>query len=255
MISVEAIEPVVSQWGEGSIWHEGTLLYVDIEKHLIHQYAPISGETKSWNVGQRVGTVVPAESGKLLWAGDHGFYLLDPTTGESTQLSEKKAGDATLYKLLPSGESEISVPNVTNSNGIVWTKNGNTCYYIDTPRRQVLAFDYSNGSLSNERVAVDTSAIDASPDGMAIDENDQIWVAFCHGACVTQYDPSSGEEKQRVAIPALETTSCAFGGENLDELYITTGIHKSEVEEHAGKLFVIKGLGVKGQAANVAKGF
>jgi len=284
MINVEAIDSVVSQWGEGALWHEGNLLYVDIENHLIHQYSPSTGETKNWNVGQRVGTVVPTESGKLLWAGDQGFYSLDPATGESTALGDpepekannrfndgkvspdgiffagtislvKEAGDAALYQLTPENGVEEVVGNVTNSNGIAWTADGKTCYYIDTPRRQVLAFDYANGTLTNERVAVDTSAIDASPDGMAIDENDQIWVAFCHGACVTQYNPTTGEELQRVAIPAMETTSCAFGGENLDELYITTGIHKSEVEADAGKLFVVRGLGVKGQPANVAKGY
>lgn len=284
MINVQSIDSTVSKWGEGAIWHEGKLLYVDIEGHLIHEFDPKSQTTQSWNVGQRVGTVVPAESGKLLWAGDHGFYLLDRTSGESEALVDpeptkannrfndgkvspdglffagtislvKEEGDAALYQLTGDKKAKLALDQVTNSNGIVWTADGATCYYIDTPRRQVLAFDYIDSTLQNERVVVDTSAIDASPDGMAIDENDQIWVAFCHGACVAHYNPKTGEELQRVAVPALETTSCAFGGENLDELYITTGIHKTEVEADAGKLFVVTGLGVKGQKASVAKGF
>ncbi len=59
---------------------------------------------------------------------------------------------------------------------------------------------------------------------------------------------------QKVEIPCMETTACAFGGHYFDELYVTTGVHKSEVEEHAGRLFVIKGLGIKGVAANAYKG-
>ena len=80
------------------------------------------------------------------------------------------------------------------------------------------------------------------------------WIAFCHGACVACYDPTTGKELHRVELPCLETTACAFGGANLDELYITTGIHKTEQEEHAGKLFKVTGLGVTGVPANPFKG-
>jgi len=127
-------------------------------------------------------------------------------------------------------------------------------YYIDTPRREIMAFDYVDGMISNERVVVDTKHIDASPDGMTIDSNGNLWTAFCHGACVACFNPVTGKEEERVEIPCLETTACAFGGENLDELYITTGIHKSEVEEHAGKLWKVTGLGVSGLPSHAFNG-
>ena len=144
---------------------------------------------------------------------------------------------------------------VTNSNGIAWNSTGDTVYYIDTPRRAVLAFDYSSdtGEFTNERVAFQTTQIDASPDGMTIDEDGNLWIAFCHGACVVQYSPT-GELLQEIELPCLETTACAFGGHYFDELYVTTGVHKSEKEEHAGRLFVIKGLGIKGVRANAYRG-
>jgi len=82
---------------------------------------------------------------------------------------------------------------------------------------------------------------------MAIDEDDNVWIAFCHGACVIQYCTETGKELRKIDLPCLETTACVFGGENLDELYVTTGIHKSEVEEDAGLVFKITGLGVRGQ--------
>ena len=272
-----------SQWGEGAIWWQGALYYVDIEAHLVIRFDPLTGEEQSWNVGQRVGTVVPRAQGGLLCAGDHGFFFLDPSTGEITAIADpepeknnnrfndgkcspdgaffagtislvKQTGDARLYRLGADLSVSAAYGPVTNSNGIVWSSDGKTVYYIDTPRREILAFDYRDGNLLNERSVVSTTAIDASPDGMCIDENDNLWVAFCHGACVINYDPKTRQELRRIDLPCLETTSCAFGGDDLSDLYVTTGIHKSVQEEHGGRLFVIKGLGVKGQAAHAFTG-
>ncbi|MFY7817418.1 MAG: SMP-30/gluconolactonase/LRE family protein [Akkermansiaceae bacterium] len=272
-----------AQWGEGAIWSQGALYYVDIEKHLVIRFDPITGEETFWNVGQRVGTVVPRANGGLLCAGDHGFFFLDPRNGEVTPIADpepektnnrfndgkcspdgaffagtislaKQAGDASLYRLGADLSVKKAYGPVTNSNGIVWSSDARTVYYIDTPRREILSFDYLNGALCHERSVVSTANIDASPDGMCIDENDHLWVAFCHGACVVNYDPISGKELRRVVLPCLETTSCAFGGKDLAELYVTTGIHKSVEEEHGGRLFVIRGLGVKGQPSHAFAG-
>jgi sugar lactone lactonase YvrE len=89
---------------------------------------------------------------------------------------------------------------------------------------------------------------------MSIDADGNLWIAFCHGACVVCFDPESGEELRRVDLPCLETTACTFGGPELADLYVTTGVHKSVVEEHAGRLFVIRGLGVHGLPANAFAG-
>lgn len=274
-----------SQWGEGPIWWQGRLFYVDIEGCHVWSYDPASGEERSWNVGQRVGTVVPRREGGLVIAGYNGFSFLDEESGEVTPIADpeadkgdnrfndgkcspdgrffagtistvKKTGDAALYRL----DRDLSVTEafggVTNSNGIVWTADGGTVFYIDTPRQAVLAFDYDRetGALSNERVAFTTAdAVAASPDGMAIDADGNLWIAFCHGACVVCFDPS-GRELRRVALPCREVTAVAFGGDNLTDLYITTGIPGSEVEEHAGRLFVARGLGVTGTSAHAFGG-
>lgn len=275
MLTVEPVSSIRSRWGEGPIWWNDALYYVDIEGHEVHRYDPVSGEERSWNVGQRVGTVVPREAGGLVIAGDHGLFFLDEESGELSPIADpeadkpdnrfndgkcspdgrffagtislvKKTGDARLYRLDQDLSLHEAFGPVTNSNGIVWSGDGRTVYYIDTPRREVLAFDYEDGQLRNPRTAVSTVGIDASPDGMTIDADDHLWVAFCHGACVVCYDPISGNELRRVELPCLETTACAFGGPGLCDLYVTTGIHKSVVEEHAGRLFVVRGLGVRG---------
>lgn len=278
-MKIETAGEIRSKWGEGPIWWEGALYYVDIEGHRVIRFDPASGEEKTWDVGERVGTVVPREAGGLVIAGDSGFHFLDPESGALTAIGDpepdksdnrfndgkcspdgrffagtislvKKTGDARLYRLDHDASIHEVFGPVTNSNGIVWNAAGDVCYYIDTPRKEVLAFDYAEGHLTNMRSVVDTSHHEASPDGMTIDADGHLWIAFCHGACVACFSPESGEELRKIDLPCLETTACAFGGPELADLYVTTGIHKTEVEEHAGRLLVIRGLGVSGLPSN-----
>ncbi len=277
-MTVEAIGTYRSTWGEGPIWVNGRLVYVDIESHKVISFNPETGDEVIWKVGQRVGTVVPRASGGFVAAGDQGFFFLSEE-GEVSAITDpepekennrfndgkcapdghffagtislvKKEGDADLYRLSPDLAVTKAYGPVTNSNGIVWNADGKTCYYIDTPKKEVLAFDYQDGVLTNPHRVVSLNHIESSPDGMAIDEKGHLWIAFCHGACVTSFDPASGYEIQRVELPCLETTACAFGGPDLADLYVTTGVHKTEKEEHAGRIFVIKGLGVTGLPTN-----
>jgi len=283
MIRTEPVGTLRSTWGEGPIWWNQALYYVDIEGHKVHRYDPVDGSEKTWDVGQRVGTVVPRASGGLVIAGDHGLFFLDEETGALTAIADpeadkpdnrfndgkcspdgrffagtislvRKTGDAALYRLDPDLSLHPAYGPVTTSNGIVWTEDGKTVYYIDTPRREVLAFDYAEGELTHPRVVIQTGHIDASPDGMAIDTNGHLWIAFCHGGCVSCFDPADGNELRRVTLPCLETTACAFGGPNLEDLFITTGVHKTAQETHAGRLFVVRGLNVRGLPAHAFAG-
>lgn len=284
MTTVEPIGNIHCQWGEGPLWWRDALYFVDIEGRLVHRFDPAEGSGKSWNVGQRVGTVVPRESGGLVIAGDHGLSFLDEETGHLTAIADpepdkpdnrfndgkcapdgrffagtislaKKTGDAKLYRLDPDLTLHEAFGPVTNSNGIVWSLDGKTVFYIDTPRKEVLAFDYeSDGHLRNLRSVISTAHHVSSPDGMTLDSDGNLWIAFCHGGCVICFDPKSGEELRRVDFPCAETTACAFGGPELKELYVTTGINKNADEEHDGRLFVVRGLGVKGVPASAFAG-
>ena len=268
-----------AKWGEGPIWWQSRLYYVDIEGHCVISFDPKTGEEEVLPVGERVGTVVPRARGGLVIAGDTGFQLLDedgnlkPLHDPESEKTDnrfndgkcspdgrffagtislvKKEGDASLYSLNPDLGVQEVFGGVTNSNGLAWSPGGKKVYYIDTPRREIWAFDYdaTTGEWRNKEVVVNTGHIDSSPDGMVMDEEGKVWVAFCHGGCVARFDLESGEELSRVEFPCVETTACTWGGENLDELYVTTGIHKSIEEEDAGRLFVVKGLGVKGLPA------
>lgn len=282
---IEVVGTRRARWGEGPIWWRERLYYVDIEGRQVRCFDPRTGAERCWDAGQRVGTVVPRVRGGLVIAGDHGFAFLDEPTGTVTPIADpephqqdnrfndgkcspdgrffagtistvKKAGAAALYRL----DRDLSVTEafggVTNSNGIAWTADGRTVFYIDTPRRAVLAFDYDaeSGALANERTAFPTAgAVAASPDGMAIDAEGNLWIAFCHGSCVVCFD-QNGKELRRIELPCREVTAVAFGGRDLADLYVTTGVPGSGAEEHAGRLFVVRGLGVEGTPANAFGG-
>jgi len=278
--SVETVGRHVAQWGEGPLWWKGRLLYVDIEGHKVLCFDPDRGEEESWDVGERVGTVVPRASGGLVIAGDNGISFFDPSTGEKKTVADpesekrpdnrfndgkcdpsgrfwagtislvKKTGDAKLYMLDTGRQLHEKIPGVTNSNGIAWSADHTTLYYIDTPTKKMQAFDYDNvtGAIANPRVCADftTFGVEGSPDGMTMDAEGNLWVAVCHGGCVLCIDPATGAEVRRVDFPCIETTACAFGGEALDVLYVTTGVKKDLEEKSAGRLFAVHGLGVKG---------
>ncbi|MCB1224230.1 MAG: SMP-30/gluconolactonase/LRE family protein [Verrucomicrobiales bacterium] len=283
MIRPEPIGNRVSLWGEGPLWHQNHLLYVDIEAHCLVRFDPASGDETSWDVGQRVGTVVPRACGGWVWAGDHGLFFFDPGTGESTAITDpephlpdnrfndgkcdpngrfwagticlKKRPEAALYCLDTDLRIERKFAPVTNSNGLAWNRAADTFFYIDTPSKKVRAFDFdpASGAIENERVIWDTSADPSSPDGMTIDSEDRLWIAFCHGGKVVCFDPRTQRVEEQIEFPCIETTACAFGGSDLGDLYITTGIKPGLQEKEAGRLFVCR-PGATGVAANCFAG-
>jgi sugar lactone lactonase YvrE len=272
-----------SKWGEGPIYWDNHLLYVDIEGHSLIRLNPETQKEEIWEMGERIGTVVPTLNEEFICAGDSGIYRFDPSNGQKTNLADpeatkrpdnrfndgkcdpsgrfwagtistvKKEGDANLYQLDQSGLLTLQVSGVTNSNGICWNASKTEMYYIDTPTQKVVAYEYDDqtGKLGGLRVAVDFGDLntEGSPDGMTIDEKGMLWVALCHGGAVVQVNPETGELLQKVELPCVETTACAFGGSNLERLFVTTGIHKTLHEKEAGKVFVIDGLGVSGVPA------
>ena len=127
-------------------------------------------------------------------------------------------------------------------------------YYIDTPTRKVAAFDYDlhTGAIANRRTAVDFTlhSQQGNPDGMAVDVEGMIWVAHWGGSRITRWDPVRGTLLATISVPALQVSSCCFGGKNLDELYITTARNDLdpkilEAQPLTGALFMVK-PGVQG---------
>ena len=289
-IEAQLFYKIDAQLGEGPIWNDLTekLYWVDIEGKQLHILDPASKENRSLNLPAQVGTVVPVDSTQAVVALVDGAFLLDTETAEltriasldstngGTRLNDGKcdpAGrlwvgsmhwDATepigsLYMLEGNGNRAQKLDNITVSNGIVWSGDHQTMYYIDTPTGKVQAFDYdiTTGAISNERTAVEIPEEVGLPDGMAIDAEDKLWIGLWNGNSIARYDPETGELIQQIPVPAHNVTACAFGGKNLDSLFITTArvdMTKEETAAYpdAGSVFVVV-PGVKGVKSDFFK--
>ena len=271
-----------SELGEGPSWdsRNGVLYWVDIFRGLVHRYTPDESKDEEFQAGQYVSSVVPSRSGDVVVTLQHGFFSLSlggephPIAEVEGSLAQNRfndgkcdprgrfwAGTMDIEEKRPVGalyvlEKERGVTKVlekvTVSNGLGWSPDHRTMYYIDTPTRLVAAFDYSDstGRIKNRRTAVDMSDQPGYPDGMAVDAEGMLWVAHWGGWRVTRFDPHNGKALAYVSMPASQVTACCFGGRRLDQLYVTSaraGIGPEEAAQGspAGGLFRIE-TGVRG---------
>jgi len=269
--------------GEGAIWNYETneLYWVDIEGKSFNMFDPKTKKNRSFLTASQIGTVVPINKKEALIALIDGIYTINLETGHTTIFAEmadvltgcrlndgkcdpagrlwvgsmhweQETGKAKLFSIQNDGTITTKIDSVTISNGIVWTKDKKTMYYIDTPTSQIKAYDYDNatGTISNERVAVEISKDLGFPDGMTIDDEDMVWVGMWNGNAVIRFNPITGQLLQKIEVPAHNITSCAFGGNNLETLFITSAkIDMTQEEQNkyplAGSIFKVN-PGVKG---------
>jgi sugar lactone lactonase YvrE len=269
--------------GEGPSWDaEQRLLYwVDILGRKIHIHDPAADTNRVLALDQYVGAVVPRENGGLVLALQHGFHIMDTEggiqkiadpeahlpdnrfndgkcdaagrfwAGTMSLIDEELQGGA-LYKLDKGFRVEKMLDDVNVSNGLGWSPDGETMYYIDSPKRTIFAFDFNveTGEIANRRAAVSVPAEEGFPDGMTVDEEGMLWVAHWEGWQLARWNPLTGEKTGSVPFPVSKVTSCVFAGEHLDELYVTSarvGLSQAEsaAQPFAGGLFRVK-LGIKG---------
>ena len=268
-----------AELGEGPVWHAatGTLYWVDLFAGIVHHYQPATGLAGRVDVGEFVGCVVPRERGGLLAATTSGIYHLDPIDGTRSRVSDIEADRPETHfndgKVDPAGrfwfgsiaidrttdtrgdlyslEPDLTVTRrrggIDNTNGMDWSPDGRTMYYIDSLTRQVTAFDYdqASGDIANPRPAVTLPEDSGVPDGMTVALDGTLWVAHWGGGRVTRWHPTTGALIQTIPVPANLTTSCAFGGPGLDQLYITTARFGESgpalaAQPHAGGVFRIR---------------
>lgn len=281
---------VEANLGEGAIWNYKTqeLYWIDIEGRQLNIYNPKSKINKVLKTESRIGTVVPFTEDEALIALENGVHKIDIQTGKSNLFTDMKSellgsrlndgkcdpsgrfwvgsmhleqetGKANLYTITSENILQKKIDSVTISNGIVWTSDKKTMYYIDTPTSTIKEFDYNNetGEISNGKIAVKIPIKFGFPDGMTIDEENMLWVGMWNGNAVIRFNPKTGKVISKIEVPAHNITSCAFGGENLETLYITSARIDMTEEELikyplAGSLFSIN-PGVKGVKSNFYK--
>ncbi|XP_076266797.1 regucalcin-like isoform X3 [Rhynchophorus ferrugineus] len=185
-----------------------------------------------------------------LWVGTMGYQ--NPLTRALAP------NQGALYKVVKDTfiSPKVEIAPVNISNGITWNKANDKMYYIDTPSRKVMEYTYDNekGDISSPRVAVDVekfASVAGFPDGMTVDQDDNLWIALYGGGSVIKANPVTGQLLQVVPIPARDVTSVMWGGPNLDILFVTTSRRSLTEDERktsnaAGSVFAVTNLRTKG---------
>ena len=276
----EQLTAPVTWHGEGPCWDPAgnRMLVVDMTAGAVVDLSSLTEPTR-YSVGSPVAAVVrPRVGGGFLVATEHGFSLFDDgfrRERELTQVIDDPAlrlneggcdpagrffcgsmaydetpGAASFYRLDTDGTASVLFDGVTISNGLQWSLDGSRVFYIDTPTRRVDVFDYDveAGTFHNRRPLAELGGLEGSPDGMTIDADGGLWVAFWGGGAVRRLDPDTGAVTAEVEVPGVTNTSaCAFGGEALDTLYITSSRQglDDDAEPQAGAVFAVQ-PGVRG---------
>jgi sugar lactone lactonase YvrE len=255
--------------GEGPIWaaRTQTLYWIDILEKRIY-----CGGDVLIQLDDLIGCIAPRKSGGLVLAQRFGFASLGLDSVKLTHLasltdepSNNRFNDGKcdprgrfLAGTMDMGETDPHgslysfdgtsikklLSNVTISNGMAWSPDHKTFYYIDTPTREVRAFDYDleTGAIENPRSAVSIPESFGWPDGMTSDTQGNLWIAMWGGAQVTKWNPETGQLLEQVPVAAKNVSSCVFGGKDLNELYITSarkGLDKATLKQYplTGGLF------------------
>lgn len=265
--------------GEGPVWWPawGGLAWVDMLAGDILALDGAGAVTR-WAVGPVAAAFRPRREGGVVVATEHEFVLADafggPTRAVATVLDDpgirfndggcdpagafwcgtmaydEGTGRGELFRLAPDGTVARVLAGVTISNGLAWTADGARAYYNDTPTGRVDVFDAEpDGELHGRRPFVTVDPADGFPDGLTVDADGRVWVALWGGSAVHCYGPD-GTLLERVELPVPKVTACTFGGDALDELFVTTSRQGEPAGAHpaAGAVFRYR-PGVRGLPA------
>jgi sugar lactone lactonase YvrE len=264
-VIAERITDPVAYHGEGPVWSErwGGLRFVDMFAGDVLSLEA-DGSVGRRHVAGLVAAVRPRTVGGAVLGIERGFALEDED-GTVTELGElwsdpsvrmneggcdpdgrfycgsmaydKTPGAGSLYRLDPDLTVELVVEGLTISNGLDWSPDGSLAYYNDTDTYRVDVFDYARDTgLTGRRTFVATP--DLRPDGLTVDSEGGVWVAFSNGSAVRRY-AADGALDEQIELPVRKVTACAFGGPGLTQLFITTSREGLEPGEDplAGSLF------------------
>jgi len=204
----------------------------DGEIHQLFSLPDVDPQSKSHSIRWNDAKVSPAGD---LFLGTMGYEMLQ--------------GTSTLFRISPREITpSVALPNLTISNGMDWSDDGQTFYFIDSQWQAIRAFDVDGDEIIGMRNVIEIAPEDGAPDGMCIDAEGGIWVALWGGSEVRRYDSRNNFNlTERISLPVPFVTSCAFGGKDLKTLIITSATDgKSGLPKESGMTFSYK-PGVKGR--------
>lgn len=250
--SIECVADVGALLGEGPVWleREQAIYWVDIKGRRIFRLDP-TGVVTEWTTPLRVGSITPRRSGGFVCGTDRGVAITDagfsafeivadpePDRPDNrfndaktdragrlwagTMDDLEKSACGALYRIDAGMLCTRVDDGYTVTNGPAFSPDGRTMYHNDSGRQLTYAFDLDeDGEASNRRVLARYGEGEGYPDGMTVDQEGCLWIAFWDGWCLRRLSPA-GECLATLALPVQRPTSCAFGGPGLDRLYVTS---------------------------------
>ena len=263
---------------------DNALYWIDIKAPAIHRYDPATGADDRWPVDQEIGSIVLRRGGGLAAALRGGFALIDadmttlewlvdpeadkplnrfndgkcdrqgrfwsgtmhdPLGPPQTYFEREPVG--VLYRLDADRGCHAMADGVLVSNGLAWSPDGRVMYFTDSPRRTIWAYDYDTvtGDLGERRVFAEIPEAPGrgTGDGATVDAEGFYWSAEFRGGRLVRYAPDGAVDRM-VDLPVSRPTACAFGGDGLATLFVTSAkIMLSEAElaaePHAGALLIL----------------
>lgn len=261
---------------------------MDIENGDLFSHHLSSGKTEKRHFSDRVTVVLEGKNGKLILGIGKKLARFDPETEDlewlcgveddlllhrfndgkvdptgriwiGTLSTKFTDGAGSLYRIGSDLKPVVQLADLTISNGLAWTEDHKTFYFIDTPTREIREFDFDleSGEIRFRRVAVEVPKELGFPDGMCIDQQGMLWVGHYGGFGVFRWNPKTGELVEKIELPVPHVTSCCFGGEKLDHLLITTAQENLSPEQlkqypKSGDSFLVKTT-TKGYLSTPAK--
>lgn len=282
MSDVQLVHHAQNLHGEGVLWNpaDGAVWWTDIFGERLWRHIPESGHTESFATPGKLCCFAPRKAGGLVAAFSDRLAHYDPTTGTeetiapfepdnpNTRLNDGRTdrqgrfiaggmnegtgeADSTVVRLDPDGTVTTIITGVICANSTCFSQDGRTMFFADTPQKTIRAYTYdtATGAVSDERVHADMSGEPGLPDGSCVDAEGGVWNAEWEGHRVVRIAPD-GTIDRIIQVPVWKPTCCAFGGANLDTLYITTsrlGTETAELADEplAGALLAVR-PGVRG---------
>ncbi|HYU97151.1 MAG TPA: SMP-30/gluconolactonase/LRE family protein [Sphingomicrobium sp.] len=270
---VECVADVRAELGEGPVWAaEQALYWVDINGRRIFRLDAV-GKRDEWPTPMRVGSIAPRAGGGFIAGTDQGIALVDLDQDRfevvasperhlphnrfndgkvdrqgrfwaGTMDDREKGSAGALYRIDPDRACTAIDGGYGITNGPAFSPDGALMYHSDTLRQVTYAFDLdAAGKASNRRIFLQFGPGDGHPDGMTVDAEGCLWIAFWGGWCVRRFAPD-GDLLRTVEMPVEQPSSCAFGGPGLDRLYVTSATKGLDpaalaMQPNAGGLFML----------------
>jgi sugar lactone lactonase YvrE len=256
---------VKASLGECPVWSidEQALYWVDINAPSLNRFDPARGINSVWAMPQSIGCFALRARGGFVAALRDGIWFVDREGGLERKIAaapydpahhrfndgradgqgrfwagsmneKRDASSASLYRLSADLDLVTVLGDITISNGLAWSPDGRTMYHADTPARIVRAYDFdsASGTPSNRRVFAQFDGETERPDGATVDSEGCYWCCFYGGSKVVRLSPQ-GKLLAEHPVPAMCPTMCAFGGDDLCTLYVTSARQKREADELA----------------------